>query len=93
MITVTIKDLRACEQLINQLINQTIEIHCESERAKDYLIRSIGNDRQIIIQPTYNDVFYNIENYMWIALACGCYQYVDIEPNQVGKPTPTLHIF
>lgn len=90
---ITIKDLRACERLINQLINETIEIHCESENAEDYLIRSIGNDEQIVIQPTYNDVFYNIENYIRIAIACGCYLYVDILPNQDEKPTPTLHIF
>lgn len=90
---ITIKDLRACERLINQLINETIEIHCESEHAENYLIRSIGNEEEIIVQSTYNDVFYNIENYIQIAIACGCTLYVDILPNQERKLTPTLHIF
>lgn len=90
---ITIKDLRACERLINQLINENIEIQRESENAEDYLIRSIGNDDKIIIQPTYNDTFHNIEDYIRIAIACGCYLYVDIQPNQKGKLTPTLHIF
>lgn len=88
-----IKDIRACERLINQLINSIIETHCESEFSQDYLIRSIGDDETICIQPTYNTTFYNIEDFIRIAIACGCYLYVDIQDNQEGKPTPTLHIF
>lgn len=88
-----IKDIKACERLINQVINESIEIHAESKNWRDYLIRSIGDDEHIIIQPTYNDVFHNIEDFIEIAIACGCYLYVDIQENQEGKLTPTLNIF
>ena len=90
---ITIKDLKACERLINQLINEAIETHAESKNWRDYLIRSIGDDKHIVIQPTYNDTFFNIEDYIQIATACGCCLYVDIQENHVGKLTPTLNIF
>ena len=87
------KDIRTCERLINQLINEIIEIHSESNYSYDYLIRSFGDAETICIQPTYNTTFYNIEDFIRIAIACGCYLYVDIQDNLEGKPTPTLHIF
>lgn len=90
---ITFKDLKACERLINQLINEEIETHAESKNWRDYLIRSIGDEEEIVIQPTYNDVFHNIEDYIQIATACGCHLYVDIQENQEGKLTPTLKIF
>ena len=75
--------------------------HCETKeqnlRGKPYLLRHCETKEQyesgtVVIQPTYGDIFYGIDDFINIANACGYSTYLKIQENMDGKQAPTLVI-
>lgn len=89
------RDLKSAERLINLEINNTIKNWAQLKGGETYLIRHAKGscETHIVIQPTYDNVFYGIGAYIQIAIACGCSFYVKCEENKLGILTPTLHIY
>lgn len=89
------KDLRTAERLINTLMNEIINRWSGDSSAKCYLVRHTerSDEKHIVIQPTYSDTFYAVEDFIHVAEVCGCSFYINCEPNLANVITPTLHIY
>ena len=89
------KDIKTAKVLVNSLINEIIDRWASEPDGKAYLVRHTGesNDKHIVIQPTYSDTFYCIEDFIQVAKACGCSLYMTCAENQDDIMTPTLHIY
>lgn len=86
--------LEVAQKLINMEINETIARWANDPAGKCYMIRYcavVKNDR-FALQPTYGDVFYDIDAYISIVKACQLSCFIDVQENAIGIPTPTLHI-
>ena len=84
--------------LVNQRINEILEMWSQQNlRGKPYLLRHCETKEQyesgtVVIQPTYGDIFYGIDDFINIANACGYSTYLKIQENMDGKQAPTLVI-
>lgn len=85
------KDIQTAKKLVNSLIKETIS----DQKGRYYMVRHTGesSDTRIVIQPTYSDTFYCLEDFIHVAEVCGCSLYMDCTENQNGIMTPTLHIY
>lgn len=89
------KDIQTAKKLVNSLINEIIDRWGSEQKGKCYMVRHTGksSDTRIVIQPTYSDTFYCLEDFIHVAEVCGCSLYMDCTENQNGVMTPTLHIY
>lgn len=89
------KDIQTAKKLVNSLINEIVDRWSSELRGKAYMVRYTeeSDDTHIVIQPTYSDIFYCLEDFIHVAEVCGCSLYMDCTENQDGIMTPTLHIY
>ena len=93
-----IKNNENCmKALVNQRINEILDMWSQNPSGKCYLLRHCETREQfesgtVVIQPTYGDKFYGIDDFINIANACGYSTYLKTQENRAGKQVPTLVI-
>lgn len=86
--------LQIASKLINEVINKTNDTYAERPEGQDYLLRRLDDGTgDIIVQPTYSQVFYSPEDIIHIVEALKLHHYYGVKENLAGVMTPTIYIF
>lgn len=85
----TNRDLKTAKALFRKLINEIIERHGK-DSIYDLVLES--EEAGMSVKSSNGAVFYGIQDFIQVSMACGCSCYVSMSVNKAGLMTPTLHI-